>query len=115
MSTPHDTALDQAFGMVVRFTLRDGHGQAFDDLMERTVAKIRQHEPETLAYVVHHVEGEPLTRIFYELYASNDAFQHHQGQDYIADFKAQREAHVERVEVYRLGVNSFAGIAPDAS
>ena len=99
--------------MVVRFTLREGHEQAFDDMMERAVAKIRQHEPETLAYVVHHVEDEPLTRIFYELYANDAAFQHHQDQGYIDEFKTERAAYVERVDVDRLGVNSFAGVTPE--
>jgi len=110
MSTETQSTLPEAFGMVVRFTLKEGHGEAFDELMRRTVAEIQRHEPGTLAYVVQHVEGEPNTRIFYELYASDEAFQFHQDAAHIHEFKEQREQHLERVEVDRLSVVTHAGL-----
>ncbi|MEM9615519.1 MAG: antibiotic biosynthesis monooxygenase [Actinomycetota bacterium] len=109
MSDTPPNELDAAFGMVVRFTLREGGAESFDQLMRDTVAKIRIHEPETIAYVVQSVEGEPNLRIFYELYANPAAFEHHQAQDYIDHFKAERENYVTDVQVDRLGVVTAAG------
>jgi quinol monooxygenase YgiN len=56
--------LSEALGMFVNFTVEEGHEKAFDELMRETVAEIRRLEPRTLAYVVQHVEGEPLRRVF---------------------------------------------------
>ncbi|CAL9398735.1 putative quinol monooxygenase [Streptomyces sp. enrichment culture] len=62
--------MSEGYGLVVRFTLRDQHAaEAFDALCARTLDGIRASEPGTLAYVVHRPEGEPLVRVFYELYA----------------------------------------------
>jgi quinol monooxygenase YgiN len=102
--------LSEAFGMVVNFTLKEGHEEAFDELMRETVAEIRRHEPRTLAYVVQHVEGEPLRRVFYELYADWDAFQHHEQQAHTLRFKEQRDEHLADKSVDRLGVITAAGV-----
>jgi quinol monooxygenase YgiN len=110
MTQPQAPTLPDAFAMVVRFTLKEGHEQAFDDLMATTVAEIRHSEPRTLAYVVHHVEGEPLIRIFYELYADQAAFQHHETAPHILHFAAERPKHLEKVEVDRLSVFTHAGV-----
>ena len=110
MSTETQSTLPGAFGMVVRFTVKEGHGLAFDELMRRTVAEIRRHEPDTLDYVVQHVEGEPNARIFYELYANQDAFQFHQDAPHIHEFKREREQYLEKVEVDRLSVVTHAGL-----
>ena len=102
--------LDEAFGMVVNFTLKEGHAEAFDELMRTTVADIQRLEPRTLAYVVQHVEGEPLRRVFYELYADQAAFKHHQDQAHTLHFMGQREQHLADTSVDRLGVITAAGI-----
>lgn len=66
-------------GLVVRFDLRDGEAAvAFDALVARTLPLIEAEEPGTLQYAVHAVEGEPLARVFYELYADADAFAAHE-------------------------------------
>jgi quinol monooxygenase YgiN len=103
--------LDEAFGMVVNFTLIEGHADAFDELMRKTVADIRRFEPRTLAYVVQHVEGEPLRRVFYELYADQAAFKHHQEQAHTLHFMEEREQHLAGKQVDRLGVVTAAGIS----
>ena len=58
--------MEQPFGLVVRFALKRGAGEAFDRLTSQTVEQIRAHEPGTLLYVVHCVEGQPDVRLFYE-------------------------------------------------
>src|SRR5205809_961757 len=63
-----------ALGLVVRFALKHGAGDAFDRLTSETVEQIRAHEPGTLLYAVHRVEGDPDARLFYELYRDRAAF-----------------------------------------
>lgn len=64
------------FGLMVRFTCKDAAAAAaFDDLVARTGEHIRAHEPGTVIYAVHRVDGRPLERVFYELYRDEDAFE----------------------------------------
>ncbi|WP_245641937.1 putative quinol monooxygenase [Nonomuraea candida] len=37
-----------------------------------------RHEPGTIVYASHRVDGQPLQRIFYELYRDRDAFDAHE-------------------------------------
>ncbi|MFV0128998.1 putative quinol monooxygenase [Streptomyces sp. HMX112] len=92
--------MTSGFGLVVRFTLRDAEvAAAFDALVTKTLEGIQAHEPGTLAYVVHTVEGEPRTRLFYELYADRDAFDRHEQQEHTRHFLAEREKYVTDVDV----------------
>ncbi|MEM9562171.1 MAG: antibiotic biosynthesis monooxygenase [Actinomycetota bacterium] len=101
--------LSDAFGLVVDFTIKPGHTDAFDELMRKTVADIRRHEPRTLAYVVQTVEGDPQRRVFYELYADAEAFEHHERQAHTLHFKHERDQHIAAKTVDRLGVVTAAG------
>jgi quinol monooxygenase YgiN len=85
-------------GLVVRFLLRRGHEQQFDDLVSATLAGIRD-EPGTLLYVSHAVIGQPRVRVFYELYRDRAAFDTHEQQDHVRTFLSEREAHVESFTV----------------
>lgn len=92
--------MSKGFGLVVRFALRDEDAAAaFDALCARTLEGIKAHEPGTLAYVVHVPEGEPLVRVFYELYADRAAFEMHEDQPHTKHFLAERERHLAGVEV----------------
>lgn len=98
------------FGLFVRFTLRDGAGDDFDALMRETTAGIRAHEPGTLVYACHEVEGAPNERIFFELYADHDAFEEHERQPHTRRFLAERSKYVEKTDVDRL--QPYAGKYP---
>ncbi|WP_329441916.1 putative quinol monooxygenase [Streptomyces canus] len=98
------------FGLFVRFTLREGAGEAFDALMEETTAGIRAHEPGTLVYACHTVEGAPNERIFFEIYADHDAFEEHERQPHTRHFLTERAKYVEKTEVDRL--QPYAGKYP---
>lgn len=110
MSHPAQTRLHDAFGLVVRFTIRSGCEQAFDDLVATTVAAIHQHEPGTLLYGVHTVDGQPRSRIFYELYRDSAAFKAHEDQPHVRHFLGERDRLLERVEVDRLSPTEYAGL-----
>ena len=88
------------FGLSVRFTCRDAENAAgFDRLIAETVPEIRKHEAGTLVYAVHTVEGQPLQRIFYELYRDRAAFDAHEEQPHTRHFLAEREQYLASVEV----------------
>jgi quinol monooxygenase YgiN len=88
------------FGLSVRFTCRDAESAAgFDRLVAQTVPEIRQHEPGTLVYAVHTVDGKPLERIFYELYRDRAAFDAHEEQPHTRHFLAEREKFLASVDV----------------
>ena len=78
------------FGLVVRFTCKDqASAKAFDRLVAATVDKIRTDEPGTLVYAVNRVDGEPLQRIFYELYRDRAGFDAHEEQEHTKKHKVQ--------------------------
>jgi quinol monooxygenase YgiN len=80
------------YAVVVRFDIRDeSAAEQFDALTARAVEQITANEPGTLVYATHHVEGEPLARVFYELYADRDAFQAHNDAQHVKDFHAAKD------------------------
>lgn len=88
------------FGLVVRFSCKDeASAGGFDRLVAETVPQIRQHEPGTLIYAVHRVDGEPLHRMFYELYRDRAAFDAHNSQPHTRRFLAEREQYLAGTNV----------------
>jgi quinol monooxygenase YgiN len=78
------------FGIAVRFDIRDESlVEEFDALVAETVEKIKTDEPGTLIYAVNRIEGEPLARLFYELYADDDAFTAHEAYPHTARMLAK--------------------------
>ncbi|WP_348539242.1 putative quinol monooxygenase [Streptomyces antnestii] len=63
--------------LCVRFTLRDGAGEAFDELVREAVEGVLEHEPVPLVYPCSEVEGAPNQRLFFELYADRATFEEH--------------------------------------
>ena len=110
MNSPAQPSLSEAYGLAVRFTIRPGCEREFDELVASTVAAIRQHEPGTLLYGVHTVEGAPRQRIFYELYRDRAAFEAHEKQPHVRHFLAERDRLLEGVEVDRLTPTVYAGL-----
>lgn len=87
------------FALVVRFTVRPGAENSFDELVTQTTAAIREREPGTLVYACHHVAGAPRQRIFYELYRDRAAFDAHEEQPHVKHFLTAREELLEFTEV----------------
>jgi len=88
------------FALVVRFYLRDDEAaKCFDSLVEEAVAKIQDTEPGTLVYAVHKVKDAPLSRFFYELYKTREAFDLHECQDHTKYFLEEREQYLTGTRV----------------
>lgn len=99
------------FGLVVKFVLKDeASAQGFDALVAETLAKIRQSEPGTLVYAVHEVDGEPLHRVFYELYADRAAFEAHEEQPHVRRFLQERGQYLESFSVDFLSLWDAKGV-----
>jgi quinol monooxygenase YgiN len=92
------------FALVARFDMKDltAAGQ-FDALVERTSAGIIAKEPGTLVYATHLVDGEPLGRIFYELYVDRAAFDAHEAQPHTRTFLEERDRYVATTRVEFMG------------
>jgi quinol monooxygenase YgiN len=77
------------FALVVRFDLPDAAAaRTFDGLTAAAVPLIHADEPGTLVYQTYGVEGEPLARLFYEVYRDRDAHAEHERQPHTAEFLA---------------------------
>ncbi|MCX4098113.1 putative quinol monooxygenase [Nocardia sp. alder85J] len=87
------------FALVVRFDLHADRAAKFDELVASTVASILEKEPGTLVYATHRVEGEPLTRIFYEVYRDRAAFDEHERQPHTLRFLSERDQYVATARV----------------
>ena len=87
------------FALVVRFYLRDEEAaKSFDKLVEETAGKI-QDEAGTLIYAIHKVKDAPLSRIFYELYESREAFDVHERQEHTKRFLHERDQYLTGTRV----------------
>ena len=77
------------FALVVRFDLHDAEAAAgFDALLAETLPLIIEREPGTLVYATHRVAGEPLARVFYEVYTDRAAHAAHEATVHTARFLA---------------------------
>ncbi|MEY9211096.1 antibiotic biosynthesis monooxygenase [Thermobifida halotolerans] len=100
------------FGLVVKFVLKDeASAQGFDALVAETLPRIRESEPGTLVYAVHEVAGEPLQRVFYEMYADRAAFETHEEQPHVRRFLQERGQYLESFSVDFLSLRDAKGVA----
>ncbi|WP_330232220.1 antibiotic biosynthesis monooxygenase [Nocardia sp. NBC_00508] len=88
------------FALAVKFDLIDADkAAAFDLLVAETIEGIRDHEPGTLVYATHAVEGEPLSRVFYEVYRDRAAFDEHERQPHTRRFLDRRAEFIDSFRV----------------
>jgi len=87
-------------GLFVRFTCKDqASAEAYDRLVAETVEAIKANEPGTLVYASHLVEGQPLQRIFYELYGDRAAFEAHEASPHTRRYLEERDQYLASTEV----------------
>ena len=104
------------FGLYVRFTCKDqASAEAYDRLVAETVEGVRAHEPGTLIYAVHTVAGQPLQRVFYELYRDRAAFDAHEAWPHTRRFHDQREQYLTYTEIDWLTLQAGKGTNGDPS
>lgn len=82
------------YALQVVFRLRDSDSaQAFDQLVKTTLYDITG-EVGTVVYNVHTPVGEPLVRVFYELYRSQEDFREHERQPHVQRMLREREQYL---------------------
>jgi quinol monooxygenase YgiN len=98
------------FGLFVRFTCKDeASAKAYDRLVVETIEAIKADEPGTLVYASHLVEGQPLQRIFYELYRDRAAFEAHESSPATRRYLAERDQYLASIEVDWLTLQTGKG------
>jgi quinol monooxygenase YgiN len=103
--------MSRGYALVVHFHLHDENAvRAFDELVSRTTPEIERLEPGTLVYLVHSVPEQPLTRVFYELYADRAAFEAHEEQPHVKHFLAEREQYLSGADVTFMQAESGKGL-----
>ena len=104
------------FGLFVRFTCKDeASAEAYDRLVAETVEAIKAGEPGTLVYATHLVEGQPLQRIFYELYRDKAAFEAHEASPATRRYLAERDQYLASTEVDWLTLQTGKGTGVERS
>ena len=92
--------MPKVFTLVVRLDLPDAAAaRTFDELTSAALPLIRAYEPGTLVYDTYRVEGEPLARVFYEVYRDRDAHAEHERQPHTAAFLTTVHTLVVRTRV----------------
>jgi quinol monooxygenase YgiN len=98
------------FGLCVRFTCKDeASAEAYDRLVAETVGAIKGNEPGTLVYASHLVDGQPLQRIFYELYRDKAAFEAHEAAPHTCRYLDERDQYLASTEVDWLTLQTGKG------
>jgi len=98
------------FGLFVRFTCKDeAAAAAYDQLVAETIEAIKDSEPGTLVYASHLVDGQPLQRIFYELYRDKVAFEAHEAAPHTRRYLDERGQYLASTEVDWLTLQAGKG------
>ena len=102
--------MGDTFGLVMRFVLKPGHEELFDNSVRELVSGVREHEPDVLVFACHAVDGRSGQRLFYELYRNHAAFEAHGDQEHTKRFLAERDRHVSDIRVEFLQLIDAAGV-----
>ena len=93
----------QVFGQLAIYTLLEDRVEDFDQLTRQVVGQVREHEPDTLVYIVHSVPSAPMQRILYEVYRDRAAYEAHKRQPYVLGFETDRRPYVLATNIIELG------------
>src|SRR5262249_15442059 len=88
----------------------EASAEAYDRLVAETIDAIKIDEPGTLVYASHLVDGQPLERIFYELYKDKAAFEAHEAAPHTRRYLEQRGQYLASTEVDWLTLQTGKGI-----
>ena len=99
------------FALVVRFDCSDEAAAArFDELTAVVVGHITEQEQGTLVYATAAVEGEPLARVFYEVYQNREAFEAHGATEHVQQFHLQKDPLLTSTRVEYLTPGAAKGL-----
>ena len=100
---------------LLRVECRDDAAAAeFDALTAKVFQRVSDHEPSTLVFASHGVEGQPLTRVFYEVYRDQAAANLHARGKPLRELLAREDSLVAGVQIQQLTLAQAKGLPPDA-
>jgi quinol monooxygenase YgiN len=101
---------------LLRVDCRDvAAADAFDELTASVFQTVSDHEPGTLLFAWHVVEGQPLTRVFYEIYRDQEAARIHSQSAALQRLLGSQDALVAGFHIDRLAIELAKGLPPDAT
>ena len=77
--------------IVARIRAAKGKGDALAALLTEQAATVRKAEPGCLVYRPHRSTADPDAFVFYEVYASDAAFDAHRQAPHLAAYRERRE------------------------
>ncbi len=91
----NESQVSDMYAVVARFEVKPEGVQEFDALAAWRISEAAANEPGLIAYAFHQVDGQPLARVFYEIYRDRDAFEEHRMTPQTAEFLARHAQYVE--------------------
>jgi quinol monooxygenase YgiN len=92
----------------------DAAADEFDKLTASVFQQVTHHEPGTLVFANHVVAGQPLTRVFYEVYRDQEAANIHSRGEALQQLLASQEALVAGFHIDQLTLELAKGLPPAA-
>ena len=86
-----------------------------DKLTARVFQHVTHHEPGTLVFANHMVAGQPLTRVFYEIYRDQEAANIHSRGEALQQLLASQDALVAGFHIDQLSLELAKGLPPGAT
>jgi quinol monooxygenase YgiN len=86
----------------------------FDTLTAKVFQQVSDHEPGTLVFASHGVEGQPLTRVFYEIYRDQAGANIHARSEPLRELLARQNSLVAGVQIEHLILDQAKGLSFDA-
>jgi quinol monooxygenase YgiN len=100
---------------LLRVECRDNAAAAeFDRMTAKVFQRVSDHEPGTLVFASHRVEGRPLTRVFYEIYRDQVAAKIHARGEPLRELLARQKSLVAGVQIEQLTLDQAKGLPFDA-
>jgi quinol monooxygenase YgiN len=90
----------------------DAAADEFDKLTARVFQQVSHHEPGTLVFANHMVAGQPLTRVFYEIYRDQKAANIHSRGEALQQLLASQDALVAGFHIDQLTLELAKGLPP---
>jgi quinol monooxygenase YgiN len=101
---------------LLRVTCRDdAAAHVFDELVASVFEHVIDHEPGTLVFVKHAVAGQPLTRVFYEIYWDAEAARIHVQSAALQQLLASQDALVAGYHIDQLTLELASGLPTGAA
>ena len=100
---------------LLRVECRDNAAAAeFDKLTAKVFRHVSDHEPSTLVFASHGVEGQPLTRVFYEIYRDQAGANIHARAEPLRELLAKQKLLVAGAQIAQLTLDQAKGLQFDA-